>query len=98
MYGIMATTFVCVCVGGGGGGGGESLNENSNKREVFRLFIFHIVSPILQQTGMTFIKKKCGRYKVRKEPSPAKRCEKSGKDAKRAMFYGRKADSAISCI
>ena len=25
-----------------------------------------------------------GRYKVRKEPSPAKRCEKSGKYAKRA--------------
>ena len=41
---------------------------------------------------------KTGRYKVRKEPSPAKRCEKSGKDAKGAMFYGRKADSAMSCI
>ena len=33
---------------------------------------------------------------MRKEPSPAKRCEKSGKDAKRAEkmrkepFYGRK--------
>ena len=39
-----------------------------------------------------------GRYKVRKEPSPAKRCEKSEKGAKRAMFYRRKADSAISCI
>ena len=34
----------CVCVYGGwvGGGGGKrgSLNENSSKREVFRLFIF----------------------------------------------------------
>ena len=41
-----------------------------------------------------------GRYKVRKEPSPAKRCEKSRKDAKRAMFYGRKTDSACTdfCI
>ena len=39
-----------------------------------------------------------GRYKVRKEPSPAKRCEKSGKDAKRVMFYGRKTDSAIMYI
>ena len=28
-----------------------------------------------------------GRYKVRKEPSPAKRCEKSGKDAKRAVLW-----------
>ena len=27
-----------------------------------------------------------GRYKMRKEPSPAKRCEKSGKDVKRAML------------
>ena len=31
--------------------------------------------------------KKNGRYKVRKEPSPAKRCEKSGKDAKRAVLW-----------
>ena len=50
--------FFCVCVGGwlgrGGRGrwgerevGGEgSLNENSSKREVFRLFIFRIVSPL----------------------------------------------------
>ena len=30
---------------------------------------------------------KFGRYKVRKEPSPAKRCEKSGKDAKRAVLW-----------
>ena len=30
---------------------------------------------------------RCGRYKVRKEPSPAKRCEKSGKDAKRAVLW-----------
>ena len=28
-----------------------------------------------------------GRYKVRKEPSPAKRCEKSGKGAKRAVLW-----------
>ena len=28
-----------------------------------------------------------GRYKVRKEPSSAKRCEKSGKDAKRAVLW-----------
>ena len=28
-----------------------------------------------------------GGYKVRKEPSLAKRCEKSGKDAKRDIFY-----------
>ena len=28
-----------------------------------------------------------GRYKVRKEPSLAKRCEKSGKDAKRAVLW-----------
>ena len=39
-----------------------------------------------------------GRYKVQKELSPAKRCEKSGKYAKRAMFHGSKTDSAISCI
>ena len=36
--------------------------------------------------------------KSRHQRKDAKRCEKSGKDAKRAMFYGRKADSAISCI
>ena len=28
-----------------------------------------------------------GRYKVRKEPSPAKRCKKSGKDAKRVVLW-----------
>ena len=43
---------VCVCVRKEG----EGLNENSSNREVFRLFIFHIVSPILQQTSMIFIR------------------------------------------
>ena len=50
-------------MGGGGGGGrgrwGEgaegSLNENSSKREVFRLFIFRIVSPIFQQTSIILL-------------------------------------------
>ena len=41
---------------GEGVAGGGSLNEKSSKREVFRLFIFHIVSQILQQTSMIFIK------------------------------------------
>ena len=43
-----------LCVGKGQGR--ESLNENSRKREVIRLFIFHIVSPRLQQTSMILIK------------------------------------------
>ena len=47
---------LCVCVGGGGGRERESLNENRSKREVFRLFNFHTVFPILQQTSMIFIK------------------------------------------
>ena len=37
-----------------------------------------------------FDKADAGRYKVRKEPSPAKRCEKSGKDAKRAVLWKKK--------
>ena len=37
--------------------------------------------------GAVDIYLKCGRYKVRKEPSPAKRCEKSGKDAKRVVLW-----------
>ena len=35
--------------------------------------------------------------KSRHQRKDAKRCEKSGKYAKRVMFYGRKTDSAISC-
>ena len=36
--------------------------------------------------------------KSRHQRKDAKRCEKSGKDAKRVMFYGRKTDSAIMYI
>ena len=48
-----------MCVLGGGGGEGRGgvgwLNENSSKREVFRLFIFRINSSILQQTSIILL-------------------------------------------
>ena len=46
---VNSLLLVCGWVDGAGWGGEvgarESLNENSSKREVFRLFIFRIVSP-----------------------------------------------------
>ena len=45
----MVNSF-CLCVCGGGGGELDgSDTEKSSKREIFRLFIFHIVPPIFQQ-------------------------------------------------
>ena len=36
---------------------------------------------------LQYLQVEMGGYKVRKEPSLAKRCERSGKDAKRGKFH-----------
>ena len=62
IWGIVNSFCVCVCVcacvrvcGGGGGRRRGGSKKNSSKIEVFRLFIFRIVSPILQETSMILL-------------------------------------------